>query len=178
VNIFKEKVMKKTNALFGLLIFISTSACFGNAAFAPAHDGDRGHAILQLDSNKIEVEYGRPDLKGRNPEELLKPGQVWRMGSDAATTLSTQASLKLGDKVIPAGKYVLKAKFVEPQKWLLLVETEAKSQVAEVPFVFEKLGSSVEHLTMDLEKRDKGGRLVVKWGLLSLAADFQPAATA
>jgi hypothetical protein len=170
--------MRRTSALFGLLIFISTSACFGNAAFAPAHDGDRGQASLQLDSNKIEVEYGRPALKGRNPEELLKPGQVWRMGSDAATTLSTQASLKFGDKVIPAGKYVLKAKFVEPQKWLLLIETETKSQVAELPFVLEKLDSSVEHLTIALEKKDKGGRLVVKWGLLSLAADFQPAATA
>ncbi|MFY9610767.1 MAG: DUF2911 domain-containing protein [Blastocatellia bacterium] len=169
--------MTRFNALFALLIFISTSACFGNTATAPVHDGDRGHAVLQLDSNKIEVEYGRPTLRGRNPEELIKPGQVWRMGSDAATTLSTQAALKFGETVVPAGKYILRAKLVEPRKWHLLIESEGKSLVAEVPFTLQTLDTAIERLTISLEKKENGGRFILKWGTLLLAADFLPAAT-
>lgn len=165
--------MKRFSAIFVLLIL--TSACFGNSASVPAQD-DRGRPVLELGSNKIEVNHGRPGLRGRNPETLIQPGQVWRMGANDPTTLSTQASLKFGDKVIPAGKYNLQAKYVEAQKWLLLIQTEGGSSVAEVPFSFQKVDKPVEYLTITLEKKDKGGRLVLQWGTLALAADFQPAA--
>lgn len=169
--------LKRFNALVALLIFISTSACFGNAATAPVDGEDRGNAVLQLDSNKIEVEYGRPTLRGRNPEELIKPGQTWRMGSNNATTLSTQATLRFGETAVPAGKYVLKAKLVEPRNWHLLIESENKSPVAEVPFSLQTLDSPVERLTISLDKKESGGRFILKWGTLLLAADFLPAAT-
>ncbi len=169
--------MTRFNALVALLIFTSTSGCFGNTAPAPVHDHDRGNAVLQLDSNKIEVEYGRPTLRGRNPEELIKPGQVWRMGSDNATTLSTQTALRFGETVVPAGKYILKAKLVEPRKWHLLIESESKSPVAEVPFSLQTLDSAVERLTISLDKKETGGQFILRWGNLLLAADFLPAAT-
>jgi hypothetical protein len=163
--------MKKLGVLFALVIL--TSACFGNPTPEPAQD-DRGRPVLQLGSNKIEV--NRPTLRGRNPEGLIQPGQVWRMGANDPTTLSTQESLKFGEKVIPAGKYILQAKLVEPQKWHLLIEAESGSTLAEVPFSLQRLDKSVEILTITLEKKDKGGRLVLQWGTLALATDFQPAA--
>ena len=107
---------------------------------------------------------------------MIQPGQVWRMGANDPTTLSTQASLKFGGKVIPAGKYVLQAKLVEPQKWHLLIESESGSPVAEVPFTLRKLDETVEYLTIRLENLDKGGRLILQWGTLALASDFLPAA--
>ena len=167
--------MKRLAALFALLILTSASACFGSPE--PASQGEeRGHPILQLGSNKIEVDHGRPVLRGRKPEEMIQPGQVWRMGSNDPTTLSTQASLKFGEKVIPAGKYILQAKLVEPQKWHLLIQSESGSPVAEVPFSLRKLDKPVEFLTITLEKKDKGGRLILQWGTLALATDFEPAA--
>jgi len=98
------------------------------------------------------------------------------MGANDPTTFSTQASLKFGDKVIPAGKYILQAKYVEAKKWNLLIQSEGGSPVAEVPFSLQKLDKSVESLTITLEKKDKGGRLLLQWGTLALAADFQPSA--
>lgn len=169
--------MKRLTALCALLILTSASACFGNATPAISQGGDRGHPVLQLGTNKIEVDHGRPSLRGRKPEAMIQPGQVWRMGADDPTTLSTQASLKFGEKVLPAGKYVLQAKLVEPQKWHLLIESESGSTVAEVPFTLQKLDKEVETLTITLEKKDKGGRLVLQWGTLELATDFQPAGT-
>ena len=164
--------MKKLGILFALVIL--TSACFGNPTPKQAPD-ERGRPVLQLGSNKIEVNHGRPTLRGRNPEGLIQPGQVWRMGANDPTTLTTQESLKFGEKVIPAGQYILQAKLVEPQKWQLLIETESGSTLAEVPFSLQRLDKSVEILTITLEKKDKGGRLVLQWGTLALATDFQPA---
>lgn len=166
--------MKKLSVLIALVIL--TSACFGNPTPEPAQD-DRGRPVLQLGNNKIEVNHGRPSLRGRNPEALIQPGQVWRMGANDPTTLSTQESLKFGDKVIPAGKYILQAKYVETQQWHLLIETESGSTLAEVPFSLQRLAKSVELLTITLEKKDNGGQLVLQWGTLALAADFQPAVT-
>ena len=168
--------MKRLTAIIALLIFTSASACFGSPASEPSQGDVRGRPVLQLGSNKIEVDHGRPGLGGRNPEAMIQPGQVWRMGANDPTTLSTQASLKFGDKVIPAGKYILQAKLVEAQKWHLLIQSEGGSPVAEVPFNLQKLDKAVEYLTITLEKKDKGGRLVLQWGTLALAADFQPAA--
>ena len=167
--------MKQLIAIIALFLITSVAACFGSPAAAPLQGDDRGHPVLQLGANKIEVDYGRPTLRGRKPEAMIQPGQAWRMGANDPTTLSTQASLKFGDKVIPAGKYILQAKFVEAQKWQLLIESESGSVIAEVPFNLQKLDKSVEALTITLEKKDKGGRLILQWGTLALAADFQPA---
>lgn len=165
--------MKRISVLFILLIV--TSVCVASVAARPAQD-DRGRPVLQLGSNKIEVNHGKPGLRGRNLEALIQPGMVWRMGANDPTTLTTQASLKFGDKVIPAGKYILQAKVVAAQKWLLLIQSEGGSTVAEVPFDFQKVDKSVEYLTITLEKKDKGGRFVMQWGTFALGADFQPAA--
>lgn len=168
--------MKRLTAIIALLIFTSASACFGTPASGPSQGDDRGRPVLELGANKIEVNHGRPGLRGRNPEGMIQPGQVWRMGANDPTTLSTQASLKFGEKVIPAGKYILQAKLVEAKKWHLLIQSEGGSSVAEVPFNLQKVDKSVEYLTITLEKKGKGGRLVLQWGTLALAADFQPAA--
>ncbi|HSB10705.1 MAG TPA: hypothetical protein VLM38_14550, partial [Blastocatellia bacterium] len=66
---------------------------------------------------------------------------------------------------------------VEPQNWHLLIESESGSLSAEVPLTLQRLDKPVEYLTIALEKQDKGGRLVVQWGRLALATEFQPAAT-
>jgi hypothetical protein len=164
--------MKRLSAMLSLLILASASIA---AASAPAQE-DRGRPVLELGSNKIEVNHGKPGLRGRNPEALIQPGLVWRMGANDPTTLSTQASLKFGEKVIPAGKYILQAKLVAAQKWHLLIQSEDGSSIADVPFNLQKGDKSVEYLTITLEKKDKGGRLVMQWGTFVLAADFQPAA--
>ncbi|HSB08970.1 MAG TPA: DUF2911 domain-containing protein, partial [Blastocatellia bacterium] len=148
--------MRRLSAVFALLALIVNGAPTGKAS--PAQGSERGHPVLQLGANKIEVDHGRPSLRGRNPEEMIKPGQAWRMGSDDPTTLTTQASLKFGDKVITAGKYILQAKLVEPQNWHLLIESESGSLSAEVPLTLQRLDKPVEYLTIALEKQDKGGR--------------------
>ena len=125
--------MRKTYTFIAVLIFLCVSACAGsntetsaasNSNSEAQNNSDRGQATLQLDGGTVTVEYGRPNLSGRNLEKLIQPGQEWRMGSNTATTLTTTADLKFGDKVVPKGKYVLKAKPVSAQDWMLLIQNE------------------------------------------------------
>jgi hypothetical protein len=110
-------------------------------------------------------------LGSRNVETLIRPGMEWRMGSNSATTLTTDSPLKFGDTNVPAGKYVLKAKVDDSQKWWLIIEKD-EAAMATVPMELTKSDSSVNQMTIDLEKKGNGGRLVLKWGTLSLATDF------
>ncbi|HEU0007964.1 MAG TPA: DUF2911 domain-containing protein, partial [Terriglobia bacterium] len=136
--------------------------------------GDRGETSLELGGGKVSVEYGRPALAGRDVKSMLQPGMEWRMGSNAATTLNTNVDLKFGNKTITKGKYVLKAKFVEEGKWLLLV-TEDDKTLAEIPMTTGTNASPVENVTIKLEKQGPGGKLTVSWGTLHVAAAFQKA---
>ena len=136
--------------------------------------GDRGQTSLELNGGKVSIEYGRPALAGRDVKAMLQPGMEWRMGSNAATTLDTNVDLKFGNKTLPKGKYVLKAKFVEEGKWLLLV-TEDEKTLIEAPMTLGTNASPVENVTIKLEKQGTGGKLTVSWGTLNVAATFQKA---
>jgi DUF2911 family protein len=97
------------------------------------------------------------------------------MGANAATTLETDVDLKFGDKTIPKGKYVLKAKPVEQQEWIMLIQTPDNTTVAETPLSFERVDQSAEHLTIELAEKNNGGTLMLHWGNLALSTDFQKA---
>jgi hypothetical protein len=160
--------MKRIGLMFvGVLGLLAT----GLMAQMP---GDRGQSSVELGGGKVSVEYGRPALSGRDVKSMLQPGMEWRMGSNAATTLDTNIDLKFGSKTVAKGKYVLKAKFVEEGKWLLLVIDDDKT-VAEVPMTAGTNASSVESVTIKLEKQGAGGELTVSWGTLNIAATFQKA---
>ncbi|HKY05817.1 MAG TPA: DUF2911 domain-containing protein [Blastocatellia bacterium] len=151
-----------------------TNTTPSNTNSAPAAS-DRGTSVLQMAGGTVSVEYGRPALKGRDLEKMIEPGQEWRMGSNAATTLTTDLGLKFGDKVVPAGKYVLQAKPLEDQRWLLLIKREDNSTVAEAPLAFEKIDRAAEALTIDLSARKDGGKFMLHWGHLTLSTDFEKA---
>lgn len=87
------------------------AALVGLAAISFAQDRQpRGEVDATVNGSKVMVEYGRPALKGRSLDELMKnlpEDRIWRTGENQVTTLETQAALKIGGKSIPAGKYSL-----------------------------------------------------------------------
>jgi hypothetical protein len=135
--------------------------------------GDRGLASLEIGGGKVSVDYGRPSLRGRDLEAMIQPGQEWRMGANSATTMTTDIALKFGDKAVPQGKYVLKAKLVAAREWVLMIQSEDKSVSVETPLRFQKAENSAEQMTISLEKAASGGRFVLQWGTLTLSTEFQ-----
>ena len=174
--------MKRKHLLVVLMALFYISACsqnrnseVGNSNRAAQTDPDRGQAALQMGGGIVSVEYGRPPLKARELEKMIAPGQEWRMGSNAPTTLTTGVDLKFGDKVVPEGKYILKAKLNDQQEWHLLVQAEDQSPVAEIPLSFQKVDQSTENMTIELVEKGNGGRFILRWGNLTLSTDFQKA---
>ncbi|HYP28751.1 MAG TPA: DUF2911 domain-containing protein [Blastocatellia bacterium] len=181
--------------LIALALFCSVSACTqresqsgvagnsnGGAQSTPAsspggaQDGaERGRAALRLGGGNVSVEYGRPALKGRDLEKMISPGQEWRMGANQATKLTTDVDLRFGDKAVPKGEYVLKARADDPEKWVLLVQKEGGPTVAEIPLSFRKTDRSVELLTIELAEKGNDGEFALHWGDLMLSTGFRKA---
>jgi hypothetical protein len=160
--------MKKLGLIFVAGLVLAVTAKMAQMA------GDRGESVLDLGGGKVTVEYGRPGLAGRDLKAMIQPGMEWRMGSNAATTLTTDLNLKFGDKVVEKGKYTLRAKFVEEGKWNLLLVKEQET-VAEVPMTLGSSPSPVELVTISLEKQGTGAKLTVSWGKVNISTTFQKA---
>ena len=61
---------------------------------------------------EIVVDYGSPSVKGRTIwGDLVKFGEVWRAGANAATSITFSEDVTVEGEALPAGTYAL---FVEP----------------------------------------------------------------
>jgi hypothetical protein len=152
---------------FGLL-----SAVLAFTIPAQAHGADRGEAKATVAGKVVLIDYGRPNLKGRDMLAQAEVGKPWRMGADAATTLKTEADLAFGSAAVPKGDYVLTATKLAEDKWQLNVAKTDKTKVAEIPLTPSKLPASIETLTIEVKGDKNKGELSVSWGTTALKADF------
>ena len=143
---------------------------------ALAQAAERGTAQATVAGKAVTIDYGRPELKGRDMLAQASVGTPWRMGSDAATTLTTAADLSFGALKVPAGEYVLRATRGEGDAWAMNVHQKTESgtgdKVADVPLKASKLDASVEAFTIDLAGQGKTGTLTLKWGTTALGTTF------
>ena len=87
----------------------------------------RGAAVTTLGANKVVIDYGRPALKGRDLNVLMKDlpaDRIWRAGENEVTTLTTEAPLSIGGKTVPAGKYSLYVHAGEKGAWALILNRD------------------------------------------------------
>lgn len=84
----------------------------------------RGKAETTINGKSVAIDYGRPALKGRSLDELMKDlpeDRIWRAGENQVTTLDTKTALKIGGTNIPAGKYSLYVHAPAEGDWSLCV---------------------------------------------------------
>ncbi len=128
-----------------------------------------------IGGDHITISYGRPYLKGRHVGNEVAPyGEVWRLGADAATLLTTQTAIDLGGLTVPAGSYAL---FARPTSkgWKLIVNKVAEQwgldynknraqDLGSVDLHVERGDQQREQFTMSLESTGgKSGRLKLMW---------------
>jgi len=165
-------------------IILGITATFALALLtqaALAHGAERGTATATVQGAHLTIDYGRPLLKGRDPLALIKPGQVWRIGADASTTLESDRDLDIGGTRVPKGKHILLARFDGPDKWTLVVSSkpwnqyEPGAKIAEVPMTYASAEDPVEMVTIKLTAQNDAGVIEVAWGKLRLTAEIKPA---
>lgn len=145
-------------------------------------DPGRGMAEVSLTGGKVSIDYGRPEMKGRDMLAMAPDGFVWRFGSNKSTTLSTEADLMFGDKSLAKGSYSAWIKHVEGDSWSLILNSEVgiwgapgasrENDVLEVPLTYSTGDESVERLTVKLTDSDGKGKLSVSWGTHRLKGSF------
>lgn len=143
---------------------------------------NRGKAELNAAGGKIVVDYGRPQLKGRDPLTWQKDGSYWRMGMNEMTTINTPVDLVFGAVKLPKGAYGLWLLKLTADRYKLVFNSETSGMgmthdkakdVASVPLKKEALQAVVEALSIGLKNAPKGGTFIMTWGTIKLSADFQ-----
>ncbi|MFM9013474.1 MAG: DUF2911 domain-containing protein [Gemmatimonadota bacterium] len=136
----------------------------------------------------IKVEYGQPHVRGRAglPTELAKDGTIWRVGANAATTLTTEVDLSIGGAEVPKGAYSLYA-VREGGKTLLIInkntgqwgtEYDGSKDLARVPLTSRTAAESLESLQIALVPAPSApntaarGVLSIAWGTLALSTEW------
>jgi len=141
----------------------------------------RGVASVVVRGREIEVEYGRPALRGRAVLERARVGTLWRLGADRATTFTTETPVEFGDTSIEEGAYSLFARRVDGGRWHLVFNREVGQwglehddalDVAEIPLEHTFATTTAERFTIEVVARGGGGTLRFHWGRDLLQADF------
>lgn len=127
-----------------------------------------------LDGAQIEIQYGRPSMRGREIFGGLVPyDEVWRTGANEATHFRTSSALQLGDTRVPAGHYTLYT-VPGPEEWTLIVNSqtgqwgtvyEQDRDFRRLPLRVERLSSTVDTFTIRVEEGGDGrdGVLSLEW---------------
>ena len=99
--------------------------------------GGRWNADGQYESGMwIDVDYGRPILRGRASiwgsgsdygQGLLLGAPIWRIGADQSTRFKTEADLLFGGQRLPAGEYSIFAD-TKADEWTLVFSTYGVKQ--------------------------------------------------
>ena len=126
----------------------------------------------------ITITYNSPRVKGREGHIFTKDGiiktahgsqyPIWRGGANAATTLKTDANLKIGDLAVPAGTYTLFVDISDPDQWTLILSKktgewglayDASQDLGRVKMKMSKPTSLIEDLTYTIGD----GKITLAW---------------
>ena len=136
--------------LLGCTIFAVSTGCQAAGADQPSPPAKTSCKFA--DGKTITVDYSSPRMRGRKIFGGLVPyGEPWRAGANEATTFVTNADLKVGDKIVPAGSYTLFT-LPEQHKWSLIVSKQTGEWGIPYP------GSSQDLLRTDMKVEKLGQR--------------------
>lgn len=144
------------------LLFVLAAGLFGFTA--NAQDLPRPSPLAKIEQTvgltTIAMEYSRPSKKGRTIfGELVPFDEVWRLGANASTKITTSSDIKIQGKELKAGTYSVLA---TPNKdiWTLVFNTDlelrgtgnydAKKNVLEVKTKVVITEETVESFTISI----------------------------
>jgi len=107
--------------------FAALAAVLSLAAAVAQADNPRGTTSAPVGGKNVTIDYGRPALKGRNIDELLKQlpeDRMWRAGENQVTTLTTEGDITIGGKSIPAGKYSVYVNAPATGDWSIAINSD------------------------------------------------------
>lgn len=131
----------------------------------------------------ITIKYSSPRLNGREGKVYGKDGliatahgsqyPIWRGGANAATTLTTDKNIKIGDVDVPAGAYTLFVNIGNPDQWTLIINKktgewglayDASQDLGKTEMHMSQAASAVQNLTYTIEGEGQNkGSITLAW---------------
>lgn len=159
---------------------LATSAVFSQQK-PPASPPET--ATGTIGGHTITINYNSPGVKGREgkvygADGLIKTAHgsqypIWRAGANAATTLTTDTELQIGNLDVPAGKYTLFVDISNPDQWTLIVNKktgewglayDASQDLGKTRMEMSKPPSMVENLKYTITDNGGGkGSITLAW---------------
>ena len=179
-----DEVMQTKTARAAALVALLSAATALPGFAGRGDDADRksknGRTEGVVDGVEITLEYGRPNVKGRQIWGGLVPyGSVWRTGADEATTIAFAEDVEIQGERVEAGTYAL---FTIPDEseWVVIFNEVAEQwgasgydqdqdalRVTAVPAAAEH----VESMEFEIE----GSDVVLRWEKLAVAFEVAAA---
>lgn len=129
----------------------------------------------------LMIDYGRPSKRGRVVFGGVVPwNDVWRTGANAATQFFTEKPIKLGQALVPAGKYTLWT-IPTPTGWTLIVNSEtgqwgtehkAEKDLFKIPMMVQSKGDVTEQFFIHIADEGGHGQWHFAWDKTVAAVDF------
>ena len=163
--------MKRLLVCTGLLAASLFAVAQQKPAASPAEK-----ATGTVGGHTVTIDYSAPSVKGREGKLFGKDGRIakdphypiWRAGANAATTLTTDGAIKVGDISVPAGKYTLFVDISDPDNWVLIVNKktgewglayDGSQDLGKTKMEMSKPSSMVEQLKYTIAD----GKLTLAW---------------
>ena len=106
-------------------VVLTAIVSLGLAASALAQS--RGAASATIGGQKVAIDYGQPELKGRDLGELMKQlpaDRIWRAGVNQVSTLTSGGALVIGGTTVPAGTYSVYVHAGESGDWSFILNKD------------------------------------------------------
>ena len=132
----------------------------------------------KISDKAVRVIYSRPQLKGRDMEDLAPAGKVWRTGANEAAEITFYKGATIGGQKIEPGTYSL---FTIPGDgtWTVILNSKLNQwgsyfydetgDVARVEAGASEAADSLEAFSMTFQEVDGGVHLVMGWGTSRVA---------
>jgi len=127
---------------------------------------------VKLGPANIAIEYGSPRRRNREILGKVVPyDKVWRTGANAATALSTDSELTIGDKTVPVGQYTLWTLprrngvdlIINGQVGQWGTDYDASKDLVHIPMTMSTASPPREKLAITLTGRGGSGELRIEW---------------
>ena len=138
-------------------------------------------ASASIGGHNVTITYNSPGVKGREGQ-IFGPGgliqkthkeyPVWRAGANAATTLTTETDLEIGDVAVPKGTYTLFVDISNPDQWTLIISKktgewglayDSSADLGRVKMQMSKPPQMVENLTWSIDANGNRGTITLAW---------------
>jgi hypothetical protein len=144
---------------------------------------ERATVSQTVDGTVITVDYGRPQLRGRDSlwGKVVPHEEIWTPGANLSTSLQVSRDVKIAGQPLPAGKYSLWM-VTKPGAWKLYVHRNATLFHTRPPKLDDMLltipvmpanGEKVEMLTFDFPRVwSEGTELRFRWGTTTVPIEI------